>query len=143
MKKLSVQFLEMSQRTAALESQAAATNAKNRNEFEAKVAEARAAVRSAKAAFTARLDKMDEDLAEQWRDVDEAFAAQITAAQRRMDERSNAIDLANARADAEDAEAYAQIAAEFARLTASEAETAMIQANQARGTAQSLEKAQS
>jgi hypothetical protein len=139
MKKLSEQFLEAGQRTAALESQAAATNAKNRKEFEAKVAEARAAVRSAKAAFTAKLDKMDEDLAEQWREVDEAFAAQMAVAQRRMDEHLNAIDLASARADAEDAEAYAEIAAEFSRLTASEAETAMIQAKQARATAQSLE----
>jgi hypothetical protein len=140
MKKLSEQLLEMSQHTAALENRAEATRAENRKEFEAHVAEARARVQSFQDAFTARLDEAEESLADHWREVDEAFTAQITHIQRNMDERKNAIDLARAKAQAKDAEAYAEIAAEFARLTAAEAEAAMVEAKDARARANSLSK---
>ena len=64
----------------------------------------------------------------------------MTRVQRNMDERKNAIDLARAKAQADDAETYAEIAAEFARLTAAEAEAAMVEAKEARARAISLEK---
>ncbi len=143
MKKLSEQFLEMSERTAALENRVAATHQENRKEFEAHVAEAQAAVRSDRAAFAARLEKEEESLAAQWRELDEVFAAQISRYQCGMDERLNARDLAHARAQADDAEADAEMAAEFARLTAAGAEEAMLEAKQARAAAQSLEKVRS
>ena len=140
MKKLSQQFLELSQHTAALENRAEATRAENRKEFEAHVSEARARVQALQDAFTARLGKAEETLAEPWRKLEEAFTAQITRVQLSMDERKNVIDLARAKAQADDAEAYAEIAAEFAHLAAAEAESAMVEAKQARTRAISLEK---
>lgn len=140
MKKLSEQLLEMSQHTAALENRAEATRAENRKEFEAHVSEARTRVQSFQDAFTARLDEAEESLAAQWRQMDEAFTAQVTSIRRQMDERKNALDLARAKAQADDAEAYAEIAAEFARLAAAEAEAAMVEANEARARAISLEQ---
>lgn len=140
MKKLSEQLLEMSQHTAALENRAEAARAENRKEFEAHVSEARTRVKSFQAAFTARLDEAEESLAAKWRKLDEAFTAQITRIQSNMDERKNAIDLARAKAQADDAEAYAEIAAEFAQLAAAEAEAAMVEAKEARMHANSLEK---
>jgi len=143
MKKLSEQFLEMSQRTAALEKHISAIQEENRKDFETHVAAGKAALRSAQAAFTARLDKIDESLAEPWRELDEALAVQVNRIQQNMDEHLNARDLANAKANAEDAETYAEIAAEFARVTAAQAEEAMLEAKQARAAAQSLEKVNS
>jgi hypothetical protein len=140
MKKLSEQLLELSQHTAALENRAEATRAENRKEFEAHVSEARARVKSFQDAFAARLDEAEESLAAPWRKLDEAFTAQITRIQRNMDERKNAMDLARAKAQADDAEAYAEFAAEFARLTAAEAEAVMVEAKEARARALSLEK---
>lgn len=140
MKKLSEQLLEMSQHTAALENRTEATRAENRKEFEAHVTEARARVKSFQDAFTARLDEAKESLAVQWREMDEAFTAQVTRIRRQMDERKNAIDLARAKAQADDAETYAEIAADFARLTAAEAEVAMVEAKEARARAISLEQ---
>ena len=140
MKKLSEQLLEMSQHTAALENRTEATRAENRKEFEAHVSETRARVQSFQKAFTARLDKAEESLAEQWRELDEAFSAQITRVQQSMDERKSAFDLARAKAQADDAESYAEIAADFARLTAAEAEAAMVEAKEARARAIALEK---
>ena len=141
MKKLSEQLLELSQHTAAFENRAEATHAENHKEFEAHVSEARARVKSFQNAFTNRLDEAEESLAEQWRELDEAFTAQVTHAQHNMDERKNAIDLARTKAQADDAEAYAEIAAEFASWTAAEAEAAMVEAKEARARAISLEKA--
>ncbi len=141
MKKLSEQFLEMSQRAAALENKTDAVRQENHKAFEAHVAEARAALRSAQAAFAERLDKEDEAVAAPWRELDEGLAAYFTRVQHNMDESANARDLASARARADDAEIYAEIAAEFARLTATEAEMAMVEARQARASAQSVEKA--
>lgn len=140
MKKLSEQFLELSQHTAALENRAEATRAENRKEFETHVSEARDRVKSFQQAFTARLDEAEESLAAQWRQMDEDFAAQITRVQRSMDERKNSIDLVRAKTQADAAEAYAEIAAEFARLTAVEAEAAMVEAKEARARAISLEQ---
>jgi hypothetical protein len=139
MKKLSEQFLEMSQHTAALENRTEATRAENRKEFETHVSEARTRVQSFQDAFTARLDETEESLAAQWREIDEAFTAQITRVQRQINERKNIIDLGRAKSQANDAEAYAEIAAEFARLTAAEAESAMVEAKQARVRANSLQ----
>jgi hypothetical protein len=62
MKKLSEQFLEMSQRTAALENRAAVRNEENRKEFEADVAEARQAVQSAQASFETKLNSIEESV---------------------------------------------------------------------------------
>ena len=141
MQTLSEQFIEMGQRLANTEKRVSAIQQENRKQFEANVAEAQAALGSARAAFTARLDKAEDSLAAQWREVDEAFAAQITRAQRNMDDRLNALDLADAKANADDAEAYADLSAEFARVTAAEAEKAMVEAKQARANAASLETA--
>lgn len=143
MKKLSEQLLVMSQHSAAFENRAEAARAANRKEFEAHVTEARARVQSFQDAFTARLDEAEESLAAQWREIDEAFTAQITRIQHNMDEQKNAIDLARAKAQADDAEAYADIAAEFAHLAAAEAESAMVEAKVARANALSLEKTHS
>lgn len=140
MKKLSEQFLELSQHTAALENRAEAVRVENRREFETHVGEARARVESFQKSFTARLDEAEENLAAQWREIDEAFTAQITRAQKSIDERKNAFDLTRAKAQADDAEAYAEIAAEFASLAAAEAESAMVSAREARARAVSLEK---
>ena len=60
MKKLSQQFLELSQHTAALENRAEATRAENRKEFEAHVSEARARVQALQDAFTTRLGEAEE-----------------------------------------------------------------------------------
>jgi hypothetical protein len=139
MKKLSEQLLEMSQHTAALENRAEATHVENHKEFQAHVADARSRVKSFQDTFTARMDKVEASLAEQWREVNEAFSAQIARAQRAADERKNAFNLARAKAQADDAEAYAEIAAEFARLAAAEAESAMIEAKEARARANDLE----
>jgi hypothetical protein len=140
MKKLSEPLLEMSQHTAALENRAEATRAENRKEFEAHAAEARARVKSFQNAFTARLDEAEESLAAQWREMDKAFNTQVTRVQAQIDKQKNAIDLARAKAQADDAETYAEIAAEFARMTAAEAEAAMVEAKEARARAISLEQ---
>jgi inorganic triphosphatase YgiF len=139
MKKLSEQLLEMSQHVAASEERTETARAESRKDFQAHAAEARTRVKSFQQSFTERLDKTDEALAEPWRELDEAFAAQIARAQREEDARLNARDLARAKAQAEDAEAYAEMAAEFARLAAAEAESAMIEAKEARPRANSLE----
>lgn len=139
MKKLSVQFLELSQHTAALEDQAA--RAKNRNEFEAHVAEACARANSFRESFRTRLEKLDESMPAPWTELDESLAAYLTLVQRNLDASANARDLASARECADDAETRAEIAAEFARVTATEAEMAMVEAKQARAAAQSMEKA--
>jgi hypothetical protein len=140
MKKLSEQMLELSQHTAALENRVEATLMENRTEFEAHVSETRTRVQSFQDAFTARLDKAEEALAAQWRDLNNVFTAQVTRVRHSMDERKNAIDLSRAKKQADDAEAYAEIAAEFARLAAAEAEAAMVEAKEARARAISLEK---
>jgi hypothetical protein len=139
MKKLSEQLLEMSQHTAAVENRAEAVHAENRKEFDAHVSEVRTRVQSMQDAFAARLDKAEETLVAEWREIDEAFRAQITRIQSQMDERKNAFDLARAKAQAQDAQAYAEIAAEFARLAAAEAESAMVEAKAAQARATSLE----
>ncbi len=138
MKKLSQVLLEMSQHAAATENRAEVTRAENREAFEAHASEARTRAQSFRNAFTARLDEANESLAEQWRELDQAFTAQINRVQHSVDERKNAHDLAKAKAQAEDAEAYADIAAEFALLAAAEAETAMIEALEARAHAISM-----
>lgn len=139
MKKLSEQLLEMSQHTAALENRAETTQAENRQEFEAHVSEARIRVQAFQAAFTARLDEAEEALASQWRKLDEAFTAQVTRVQSKVDERKNAIDLTRIKIQADDAEAYAEVAAEFARLSAAEAAAAMVAAKEARARVIALE----
>jgi hypothetical protein len=138
MKKLSEQFLEMSQRTAAQENRIAAIQRENQEEFAKHVAEARTRVQTAQSAFAARLDSLEASVSEDWHALNDRFSEQIAAAQKRADERKNAMDLAYARRKAEAAEAYADVAAEFARLTAAEAEKAMIEAKQARANAESL-----
>ncbi len=143
MKKLSEQLLEMSQHTAALEKQIEVARETDRQQTQAAVAQARARVQSFQHAFTARLDEVEESLAAPWRELDEAITVQITRAQRNMDEHLNAIDLAQAKAQAEDAETYANIAADFAQLAAAEAEAAMVEAKKARANALSLEKSHS
>ncbi|MBZ0300331.1 MAG: hypothetical protein K8J31_11340 [Anaerolineae bacterium] len=140
MNKLSEQLLELSQHTAALETRVEAARAEDRKEFETHTAEARARVQSFQNAFTDRLDEVEEGLAAPWRELDEAITAQITRAQHNMDEHLNALDLAQAQAQADDAETYAEIAAQFASLVASEAESAMVEAKKARANANSLEK---
>lgn len=139
MKKLSEQFLELSQHTATVENRAEAIRAENRKEFEAHVSEARARVNTFQDAFTARLDEAEESLASQWRKLDEAFSAQINHVQHKIDDRKNALDLSRAKSQADDAETYAEIAAEFAQLAAAEAEAAMVAAKEARTRAISLE----
>jgi hypothetical protein len=141
MKKLSEQLLEMSQHTATLEKQIEAARETDRQQTQAAVAEARARVQSFQNAFTTRLDEVEESLAAPWRELDEAITAQITRAQSNIDEHLNAIDLAQAQVQAEDAETYANIAADFAQLAAAEAESAMVEAKKARANALSLEKA--
>jgi hypothetical protein len=140
MKKLSQQFLELSEHAAVAENHAEATRVENRKAFEAHVSEARARVQSFLDAFRARLDAAEESLADQWRELEEAFSAQINRAQRNSDERKNAIDLAKAKKQADNAETYSEISAEFAHLAAAEAEAAMVEAKEARARATSLEK---
>ena len=131
MKKLSEQFLEMSQRAAVLENRTAAIQQENRKDFEENVV----------APIAANLDKEEAALAAQMRELDEAFAAYVTPLQRRMDEAANARDLASARAHADEAETYAEIVAEFAHLMATEAENAKVEARKARAAALSIEQA--
>jgi hypothetical protein len=138
MKKLSEKFLELSQHTTALENRIEAARAEDRKQFQANAAEARARVQSFRDAFTARLDAVDESIAEDWRELDEAFTAQMTRIERDIDEDLNALDAADARDWAEDAEAFADIAAEFAQLAAAEAESAMVEAKEARARANAL-----
>jgi hypothetical protein len=140
MKKLSEQFLEMSQHTAALEKQIEAAREIDRQQTQAVVTQARARVKAFQDSFAAQLAEAEESFAEDWRTLDEAFTNQVTRAQRRLDEGLNALDAADARAWAEDAEAYAEAAAEFAKLAAAEAEAAMAEAKKARANANSLEK---
>jgi len=130
MKKLSEQFLELSQRAAVWENRTAAIRQENHKEFEANVAEAQASVKSAQAAFTARLDKVEEPIAAEWRKLKDSFDMHV----------AHVRQAAAARKAAHDLEAYAEIAAEFAKLTATEAETAMVEAKQARAAAQSMAK---
>jgi hypothetical protein len=57
MKKLSEQFLEISERTAAIENRVASIRQENLQEFEASASEAQHNLHDAQAAFTAKLDK--------------------------------------------------------------------------------------
>ena len=140
MKKLSQVLLETSQHAAATEKRAEANRAENREAFEAHTSEVRARAQSSHDAFATRLDAAKQSLAAPWRELDEAFTAQINRIQRSVDERKNARDLAKAQNQADDAEAYAELAAEFVLLAAAEAETAMIEALEARAHAILLEK---
>jgi len=140
MKKLSEQFLEMSQRTAARENQAAAQHEKNRQEFEADVTEARNVVQSAQASFEARLNSIEESVSSQWRGLQESFNNQVAAAQSKAAERKAAHNLADAQERADYYEAYAEIAADFASMAATEADAAMLKATEARAHANSLVK---
>jgi len=140
MKKLSEQFLEMSKRTAALENRSEALRQENRKEFEAHVAETKSRVQAIQAEFGARLDNTEETLAAQWRDLEDSFNHQVAILRQREEKQLNAIDLANARAQAADAEEYAEIAAEFAHMAATEAEAAAAEATAARARAESLEE---
>ena len=140
MKKLSEQFIEMSQRTAAWETRTAAVNEQNRKEFEADVAEAQQAANSAQAAFAARLNKVGEKLAAPWREVHKNFSNQMATARRRAAEWKAADELAAAQDEADFTEGYAETAAEFARLAAAEADAAMLEAKAARAYAKDLEK---
>ncbi len=141
MKKLSEQFKELSQRAATLESRVAAINQENRKEFEANVADAQDALRSAQASFNAKLDKVNDSVSAKWRELKSSFDKHVASARQKVSKEKAALDLAGARADAEDAEVYAEIAADFARLTAAGAEEAMVEAKQARAAAESMEKA--
>lgn len=140
MKKLSQQFLEVSQHTAALEQKIEDAREVDRRQTQAALAQARAKVKAFRDSFTAQLDETKESFAEDWRALDEAFTNQVNHAQRRIDEGLNALDAADARAWAEDAEAYAETAAEFAKLAAGEAEAAMVEAKEVRARAISLEQ---
>lgn len=140
MKKLSEQFLEMSQRTAVLENRAAARREENHMEFEADVTEARKAVQSAQASFEAKLNSIEESVSSQWHKLEESFNNQVAAAQHKAAERKAAHNLADAQERADYYEAYAEVAAEFANLAAIEAEAAMVQATEARAHANSLVK---
>jgi hypothetical protein len=140
MKKLSEQFLKMSQRTAALENRAAVRNEENRKEFEADVAEARQAVQSAQASFETKLNSIEESVSSQWHKLEESFNNQVAAAQSKAADRKAAHNLADVKERADYYEAYAEVAAEFANLAAIEAEAAMLQATEARAHANSLEK---
>lgn len=140
MKKLSEQFLEMSQRTAAWENRTAARHDKNRQEFEADVAEARNAVQSAQASFEVRLNSIEESVSSQWRKLQESFNKQVANARSKAAERKAAHNLAEAIDRADYYEAYAEVAADFAHLAAAEADAALVQAAEARAYADSLEK---
>jgi hypothetical protein len=138
MKKLSEQFLEMSQRTAVVENRAAAKHEKNRQEFETAVAEARKEVESAQASFEAKLNSIEASVSSQWHELEESFNNQVAVARRKAAERKAAHNLADAQDRAEYYEAYAEVAAEFANLAAIEAGAAMVQAAEARAYANSL-----
>lgn len=135
MKKLSEQLLEMSERAAAAENQAAAIQQENRQEFEATVAEAQRNLHAAQDAFTATLDKVEDSVSVHWAELKNSFDTHVATARQKAAERKAAFDLATAKERAEDAEAYAEIAAEFAHLAAAEAEEAMIEAKLARAAA--------
>lgn len=141
MKKLSEQFLEMSQRTATWEEKAAASNEKSRQMFEADVAETREMVKSAQASFDAKLNSIEESVSSQWRKVQKSFDDQMATARSKAAELKAAHNLADAKDRADYYEAYAEAAAEFALLTAAEADAAMLKATEARAYADSLEKA--
>jgi len=66
MKKLSQQFLELSQHAATVENQAESIRAENRQEFAAHVSESRARAQSLRAAFVARLNAAEAALAAPW-----------------------------------------------------------------------------
>lgn len=140
MKKLSEQFNEMSQQTAAWEKRAAASNQKNRQEFQADIAEARTAVQSAQASFEARLNSVEESTSAQWRKLQESFNKQVATARSKAAEVKAAHNLAEATDRADYYETYAEIAADFAHMAATEADAAMLQATEARAQASSLEK---
>jgi hypothetical protein len=141
MKKLSEQFLEMGQRTARLEGEIAAFREEDRKAYEATVAEVQSAAQSAQAAFAASLNKVEGSVNTRWHGLKDSFDKHVANARQKVAEGQVALDLADARAYAEDAEADAEIAAEFARLTATTAEEAMLEAKRARANAQSLEQA--
>jgi hypothetical protein len=141
MKKLSEQFLEMGQRTAKLEGEIAAFREEDHKAYEATVAETQAAVQSAQAAFSARVNKVEGSVNAKWRGLKDSFDKRVANARQKVAEGTAALDLADARAYAQDAEVDAEIAAEFARLTAADAEAAMLEAKRARTNAQSLEQA--
>lgn len=140
MKKLSEQFLEMSQQTAVLENRAAARHGENRQEFEAAVADARKEVESAQASFEAKLNSIEESVSSQWHKLEESFNNQVAAAQHKAAELKAAHNLADAKDRADYYEAYAEVAAEFANLAAVEAQAATVQAAEARAHANSLAK---
>lgn len=140
MKKLSEQFIEMSQQTAAWEKKAAAYHTENRKEFEADVADARKAVQSAQVSFDAKLNNIEEPVSLQWRKVQESFDKQVATARRKATELKVAHNLAEAEDRAAYYEDYAEVAADFARLAATEADAAMLSATEARAEAESLAK---
>lgn len=140
MKKLSEQFLEMSQQTAAWEERVAASQEADRKELETDVAMAKNAVQSAQTTFQARLDSIDESVSAQWRKLQESFNNQVAAARSKAAELKAAHNLADAKERAGYYEDYASAAADFARLAAAEADAAMLQATEARAYANSLEK---
>lgn len=140
MKKLSEQFLEMSQQAAAWESRVAAGNQKNRQEFQADIAEARNAVKSAQVSFETRLNSVEDAVSSQWRKLQESFDKQVATARSKAAEMKAAHNLAEAKERADYYETYADLSADFARLAATEADAAMLQATEARTQANSLEK---
>ena len=140
MKKLSEQFLEMSEQTAAWEDRADANREQDRKMMEADVAEAREAVKSAQASFDAKLNTIEESVSTQWRKVQESFNNHVAAARSKATELKAAHNLADAQDRAAYYEDYAEVAADFARLAATEADAAMLKATEARAYADSLEK---
>ena len=140
MKKLSEQFLEMSQQTAAWEERAAADDAASRQKYEADVAETRKAVQTAQASFDAKLNSTEESVSAQWRKVQESFNNQVATARSKAAELKAAHNLADAQDSAAYYEDYAGVAVDFALLAATEADAAMLKATEARGYAASLEK---
>ena len=141
MKKLSEQLLEMSQRAAASEQQAADRNEENRKQFETDRAEAQAAVKSAQATLETRLDNVKQSTSSQWRQVQTSFNAHVVAARGKADEGKAGLDLAIAQQRAEDADTYAEIAVDFARVAAAEANAAILDATEAHAHVTSLQNA--
>jgi hypothetical protein len=139
MKKLSEQFLEMSQQTAEWENRAAAEHEMNRKEFESDIAEARTAVQKAQTKFDAKLNSIEESVSSQWRKLQTSFDNQVAIARSKAAELKAAHNLADAKDRADYYESYAEVAADFARMAAAEADAAMLQAAEARTYANSLE----
>lgn len=140
MKKLSEQFLEMSQQTAVWEERVATSQEADRKELETDLAMAKNAVKTAQTSFETRLDSIDESVSSQWRKVQESFNNQVATIRSKAAELKAAHNLADAKDRADYYEAYAEAAADFARLAASEADAAALQAMDARAYADSLER---